>query len=252
MKTGVFALFCVLAIARPASSLDQTETASNATLFRVLLKDGQALVSYGEIALVEDRVIFSMPLISTAVGEPPLQLVNLALDHVDWARTARYAETARAVHYLSTRAMDDYAHLSDEVAQTLNEIAHMQDAGARLALVERARTKLAEWPAAHYDFNHAEVQQLLVFLDEAIADLRSATGAPRFNLNLVASAGPLQPTEPLLAPPTLKDTIEQVLTAARLAHSSSERTTLLGSALMSGERAAGALPPARTAATPAG
>ena len=32
-----------------------------APLFRVFLKDGTSLVSYGEMARVDDRVVFSMP-----------------------------------------------------------------------------------------------------------------------------------------------------------------------------------------------
>ena len=46
----------------------------------------------------------------------------------------------------------------------------------------------------------------------------------------------LQPTEPLLAPPTLKEAIEQVLTAARWADSPTQRASLLGAALTGIER----------------
>ena len=255
MKTAAWGLVCLLAIARAASAFDQAGAAPDATLFRVFLDDGRTLVSYGEVALVGDRVIFSMPLSpspsSPTSTTPSLQLINIPLNRVDWVRTARYAESARAAHYFTTRAMDDYAQLSNEVARTLNEIARTEDSAKRLAIVESARKKLAEWPADHYNFNHAEVQQLLLFLDEAIADLRATTGAGRFNLNLVAAAGPLEPIQPLLPPPTLKETIEQVLTAARLADSPPERSALLGAALAGIERAAGSLPADWTAATAA-
>ena len=70
-----------------------------ATLLRVFLTDGTSLVSYGEPARVNDRVIFSMPTATTP--NPPLHLVNLPLARVDWDRTSRYAATARASHYIA-------------------------------------------------------------------------------------------------------------------------------------------------------
>ena len=52
-----------------------------ATLLRVFLIDGTSLVSYGEPARVNDRVIFSIPTATTP--SPPLQLVNLPAARVD-------------------------------------------------------------------------------------------------------------------------------------------------------------------------
>ena len=92
-----------------------------ATLLRVFLIDGTSLVSYGEPARVNDRVIFSMP--TAAMPNPPLHLVNLPIARVDWERTSRYAATARASHYVETQAENDYAALANDVAPTLNEVA---------------------------------------------------------------------------------------------------------------------------------
>src|ERR1700730_2368553 len=93
--------------------------AGDATLFRVFLSDGTALVSFGELARVGDRVVFSMP---TQHGmHPVLHLVDLAAGRVDWERTNRYAASARAARYLETQADDDYASLSNRVAQPLKE-----------------------------------------------------------------------------------------------------------------------------------
>src|SRR5713226_5350114 len=86
--------------------------ADPATLLRVFLTDGTSLVSYGEPARVNDRVIFSMPTATTP--NPPLHLVNLPAARVDWDRTSRYAATARASHYVDTQAENDYAALSNE------------------------------------------------------------------------------------------------------------------------------------------
>src|SRR5438552_9233077 len=90
--------------------------AADATLFRLFLKDGGTLVSYGEIARVGDRVVFSMP---TGAGTPPpLHLTNLSADRIDWPRTERYATSARSGRYLETQAEHDYTELSNQVAQT--------------------------------------------------------------------------------------------------------------------------------------
>ena len=43
--------------------------------FRVFLKDGSSLVSYGELARLSDRVVFSMPTSASPV-EPQLHLVT--------------------------------------------------------------------------------------------------------------------------------------------------------------------------------
>src|SRR3954465_11141635 len=88
------------------------------TLLRVFLADGRSLVSYGEPARVGDRVVFSMPA-STAPGGP-LELVNIPADRIDWTRTNRYTETVRSKRYMETQAENDYAMLSNEIAQALN------------------------------------------------------------------------------------------------------------------------------------
>jgi hypothetical protein len=48
----------------------------DATLLRLFLTDGTSVVSYGEFARIEDRVIFSMPA-GGAPSEPRLQAVTL-------------------------------------------------------------------------------------------------------------------------------------------------------------------------------
>ena len=191
------------------------------------------LVSYGEFARVADRVVFSMPTRPAGAAEatPPLRLVNIAADRVDWDRTNRYAESARTTHYIATQAEIDYAAISNQVAQTLNEVAVAPDAAKRLALVESARKALAEWPSTHFNYRAGEVRQMLTLLDEAIADLRAASGSGRFDLSLTAFAADSPAIEPLMPPPTLKDAIEQTLLAARISDSAAERESLLEAAL---------------------
>src|SRR5207302_7276872 len=138
----------------------------------------------------------------------------------------------RATRYLATRAESDYIALSNDVARTLTEVAQVADASKRLALVERARKQLANWPHTHYSYRANEVRQMLAMLDDAIADLRAATGDGRLKLSLSTYLGDPPPIiEPLLPKPTPKDAIEQTLLAARLAESSAERESLLDAAI---------------------
>jgi hypothetical protein len=219
----------------------------DATLLRVFLRDGTSLVSYGEFARVADRVIFPLP--TSKLPNPSLQLVSVPADRVDWDRTNHYSETARAARYASTRAESDYVAISNAVARTLNDVSTTTDPTERLAIVEAARKTLAEWPQSHFNHRLTEVHQMLSMLDEAIADLRVAAGASRFELSLVAVAAPPVPNEPLLPAPTPVESIEQLLAAAELADSPAERQSLLNVALVDLDRDGPALPTDWAAAT---
>jgi hypothetical protein len=231
---GALATLCLLISGRDSAAAD------DATLFRVFMKDGTALVSYGEFARVGDRVVFSMP--AAATPNPPLQLVNIPAEGVDWDRTNRYSESARAAHYLETQAENDYLRLSGEIIRTLDQVATTTDVTRRLEIVENARRTLADWPASHYNYRSAEVLQMLQMLDEAIADLRAATGAERFALNFSAFVQLPPIREPLLPPPTAQDALQQLLIVAQLSESSEERKVVLSSALAAFDRDAAALP----------
>jgi len=223
---------------------------ADTNLFRVFLKDGRTLVSYGEVARVDDRVVFSMPA-SPSSPESDLQLVNLQVDRVDMERTSGYAESVRASRYLATRAGTDYAVVSNEVAQALNAVAGTADPLKRLAIVERARKTLTEWPAAHYNYRQDEIKQTLSMLDEAIAELRVAAGRTRFDLTLVSATADPAPLEPLLPPPTPQETIVELVNAADLEETAPERVSLWNAALTSLQRNADALAPEWAAATTA-
>ncbi|MFN7983643.1 MAG: hypothetical protein U0Q11_17490 [Vicinamibacterales bacterium] len=201
-------------------------SADAAPLFRVFLTDGRVLVSFGEYARLDDRLVFSMPTSPSAVN-PQLQLVNIPSNRVDWAKTTAYAETLRATRYRATRAETDYAELSGRVAQTLNAVGLTADAAQRLKLVENARKTLAEWPATHYNYRLDEIMEMLGVLDEAIAHLRSTSGADSFDLSLVAVGAAPTSNEPLLPLPTARDTVESTLAAADTTATPAERMSLL-------------------------
>ena len=151
---------------------------SDVPLLRVFLTDGTSLTSYGEWVRLDDKVVFSLPL-STA-SSPDLQLVTLAAARVDWAKTERYAESARAVHYASTRAEDDYAQFSNQVAAVLTGVAREPDPARRLALAESARAALADWPRQHHGYRAVDVLQMPSLVDQVVSDLGAATGQDRF------------------------------------------------------------------------
>src|SRR5262245_15480084 len=96
--------------------------ADTANLFRVFLKAGTSVVSYGDFSRVGDRLIFSMPIgeVGQKGREPRLHVVNLPISTVDWAATSKYADSVRYRHYMATRAESDYGLIAGEVAAVLN------------------------------------------------------------------------------------------------------------------------------------
>jgi hypothetical protein len=233
-RTAGTVLFCLFAAGLSESVGAQPQAGSApaaapgadiAPLFRVFLKDGTTLVSYGEMARVDDRVVFSMPT-SASDAAPQLQLINIPSERVDWERTLNYAESIRAMRYLATRAASDYALLTNEIAQALNDVAQAGDNAGRLAIVEKARKTLADWPASHYNYKRDEIQQMLATLDEAIASLRAATGSSTIDLTFVA-AKEAPALAPIIPAPGAREVIEQTIRAAQLTTSSAERVSLL-------------------------
>lgn len=231
----------VLILAALFPSIATAQSPVSRVLFRVFLSDGRVLSSYGEWARLDDRVIFSMP---TQLTRDPveLRLVTIPAQRVDWPRTEQYAESVRAAAYAATRGDADFSALSAEVAKVLNDVAKIEDAGPRLRTAERARQKLADWPASHYGYRNAEVRDALGVLDEVIAQLRVAAGISSFDLSLSANAPLAQPPPPPLPPPSDAELVEQLVAAASLADTPVERISLLQSVVRVIDRAVGLLP----------
>lgn len=210
-----------------------------APLFRVFLTDGRSLTSFGEWARLDDRVAFSLPL---SEGEAPdLQLVTLPDNRVDWPRTERYAATVRAVHYASTRAEEDYAAFSNQVADVLTGVAREPDPKRRLMMAQGARAALADWPKQHHGYRSEDVQQMLTLLDEVVSDLRASAGQDSFEFGLVAATPPPL-AEALMSAPTTRQLAEELVAASTLAETSGERITLLERLVTLIDRAASLLP----------
>ena len=211
------------------------------TLFRIFLTDGSDVVSYGEYARVGDDVIFSMA-VGQAGDEPRLQLVTLPVAKVDWNRTERYSDSARAEHYASARGDEDFAQLSNEVARVLNDIALSTDRPRALALAQQAHDVLAKWPADHYHYRESEVRDILSIIDSAIAGLR---GEPvsRFELALIATSNDIS-SEPLKGTPSPDGQVAQLVHVAGLMPRAADRVALLHAALSLLEESSASLAPA--------
>jgi hypothetical protein len=221
---GVAATLIVLLVFSAAAAASE---GIEALLFRVFLRDGSTLVSYGDFTRMADKVVLSIPLGAVDGPSPPLHLVSISEAAVDWERTDRYAAATRARHYAATRGEADFGELSTHVARALNDVARTKDPVKRLELATEARKTLTAWPAAHYGYRASDVAQLTALLDDAVSELRTAAGLPRIDLALVATAMPEMPDEPELPAPSAQEATNHALAAASIAGDPSERVSLL-------------------------
>jgi hypothetical protein len=237
MGVRAVCLAAVIGLAAPAAIRAQ---AVEPLLYRVFLADGTGLSSFGEWARVDDRLVFSMPL-GAGAGPSELHLVSLPVQRIDMARTERYAEAVRASHYATSRGEADFAQLSGDVAQALNQVALIKDPDARLATAERARKALTDWPGAHYGYRSAEVHEIVGVLDEVIAGLRAQGGKERFDLALSTTTTEA-PQETLLPVADNTEVVQQLMSAANIVDSPAEKVSLLQSVVSFIDRAVGMLP----------
>ena len=219
---------CLIALLVCVAAASRTHAADEATLFRVFLKDGSSIVTYGEFARVADQVVLSVPVGGTA-QDPRLHAVTLAAARVDWEKTDRYAASTRYQRYVATRAEADFQQLTDEVAAVLSNIAQSTDRSSALASAERARRLLLEWPRSHFAYRQQDVQEIVRVLDSAIARLQGTASPPPFQIALVST--PEMAMEPLASMPSAREQLSQLLRIASGTANVSERVALLQSAL---------------------
>lgn len=224
-RAGLTALLLSV-IAAAAWPREARGAAADPLLLRVFLLDGTSLVSYGEYARMGDRVIVSLPL-GPPSQTPRLHLVSLPAALVDWPLTEQYARAARRAHYAATRGPADFAALQAELAEMLSALGRETDPERRLVIAKHAQQRLLTYPGMQYGYRAEEVRQIAALVEELVAGLRAASGAARFDLQLVAHPAP--PTVALLPPPSLQEIIAQVLAAARYSPVPAERLSLLHS-----------------------
>jgi hypothetical protein len=198
-------------------------------VYRVFLKDGRALPSYGEYAEVDGQLVFVLP-----VGDPgksvELQLMSLPVASIDMVRTSRYAEGTRARRYAETRGPADYSELSASVSIALAEVEKERDPAARLRKAEEARATLMAWPNSHFGYRAVEIRELAALFDDVISDLRAAAGQPQMSVSLMAGPAPAV-YDPALPSLTLRDSIQLALAAADVSELGEERMSILRAAL---------------------
>lgn len=227
MTTRLAAIFLAASVLFAGTAAAQD--ADSGSILRVFLKDGKALPSYGETAQVADRLVFTL-LIGDPGGTPQLQLVSLPLDLIDLDRTTRYGDSVRAAHYAATRGEADYAAMTTDISRALGDLTKTQDPKSRLAIADEARKKLLDWSKGSYGYRAADVQELTGLFDQVIAELRAAAGESRFAVDL--SMGPAAPThEPLMATPSLRESIELALATVAATDDAPGREAILSSVL---------------------
>src|SRR4029450_5397701 len=122
----------VVLVATPgAASGEPAPNGSPAVLYRVSLKDGGVLVSYGEFARVADRVVLSIPIGGTDAS-PVLHVISIAESAVGWERTNPDAQAARARHYAETQGESDFARLTRDISDTLYKVGSTDNPAERL------------------------------------------------------------------------------------------------------------------------
>jgi len=230
---------CVVVVWLAAASA--AYAAADAALFRLFLRDGTSVVSYGEFARVDDEVVFSIPLGGPS-DQPRLHVVTLPAAEIDWIRTDRYAAAARYQQYADTRGENDFQLLSSDIARVLNEVALSTDKDAALISAEQARHTLSDWPATHYGYRQRDVREVVSLLDEAISDLKAAAGRNDFNLALVATPEETG-YEQVLGMPGITEQIDATFRVAKLAPSVADRISLLQEALALIGEAGALIPP---------
>ena len=219
--------------------------AADAMLFRLYLTDGTSIVSYGEFARVGDRVVFSM--VMGGAEQPRLHATTLPASAVDWKRTDLDAASTRYQWYARTRGERDFETLSNEVASAINAIVLSPDRPRALEMAQRARGTIAQWSRAHYGYRQQDVAEILAILDEAISDLRAASGVSSFEVALVADTTPRLSLEPAAEIPTIRQQIDQAFRVATLT-GPVERVALLQAGLQLLTEAGSAIPRAEAVA----
>lgn len=201
--------------------------AAESALFRVFLTDGTSIVTFGELARVEDQVIVSLPVGGT-VDDPRLHPATMAASLIDWEKTARHAASVRFQQY-ADRAEADYERLTDEVAALLSDIALSTDRARALSLAEQARRTLADWPRTRFGYKQDEIREIIALIDGAIARLGgNASGA--IEVSLVTMSEPVV-LEPLAMMPTAREQLDQLVRVLALTTIARDRIALLEAAL---------------------
>jgi len=209
--------------------------------FRVFLKSGDPLPSYGEAAIVGERVIFTLLVGGESDISRRYQLVDLPTEDVDLDRTVAYANAVRGAHYAATRGEAEYAEMAADVSRTLDALPAMTDSHERLRVAEQAHERMRDWGRRSYGYRAGDFAALEQLFNVVLAELRADAGVGQLSVEL--SSGSRSPrTEPLRAAPDTEEGVRMALSAAAVAETGPERLgileaaeTVLRDSAMSGE-----------------
>ena len=204
------------------------QTPSPFAVYRVFLKNGDALPSFGEAAVVADRIIFNL-LIGGSDGPLTLQLISLPQPLIDMERTSRYADSMRAAFYAATRGEAAYSEMTAALSRDLEQLATIQDRKQQLVVADQLRLGLVAWPRSHFSYRANDIEKLVGMVTDVINELKVAAGEQTFALELMA--GPPTPRrETLMVTPGLRESIALSLSASSVADIGEERVAILKSA----------------------
>ena len=213
-------------VAGSAVSLGQTPEVGST--YRVFLRNGDALPSYGEAAVANDRLVFNLS-IGGVDGPLTLQLMSLPLALVDLDRTSRYAESMRAAFYAATRGEAEYSALTSSLSHDLDALSQVQDRKRQLLLAEEIRQRLIIWPRTHFHYRADDVEKLLGLVGDVIDELKAAVGEKAVEFEL--TAGPVSPVrEAILPVPRRREAIQLSVAASSVADDGDDRVAILRAA----------------------
>jgi hypothetical protein len=196
--------------------------------YRVFLKNGDALPSYGEAAVVADRIVFNLS-IGGSDGPLTLQLISLPLPLVDLDRTTRYAEAMRAAFFAATRGEAEYGAMTAALSRDLEALSEVTDRRRQLVLAEELRERLVAWPRTRFNYRADDVEKLAGLVGDVVNELKAAVGEKTVELEL--TAGPPSSTrEPLLPSPRRREAIQLSLSASSAADNGEDRLAVLRAA----------------------
>ena len=216
------ALVCVAGATARAWAQPSLET------FRIFLRDGRVLTSYGEFARVDDDLVFVVTQ-GERLGVEAHDLITVSVAKVDMPRTIEYAGALRTARYGTTRGEREYLNFTEDISRALAELEASDDKDRRLGIAQVARARLATWPQGHYNYRAAELRQLVSLFDELIVELQAATGVSHFSLDFVANTAPSS-VVPLMEAPSSVESVEMALVAAAATEIGIEKLAVLQSA----------------------
>ncbi len=196
--------------------------------FRIFLRDGRVLSSYGEFAQVDTDIVFVV-----AQGQKGLvethDLMTVPVASVDMERTSAYALAVRTAEYALNRGEKEYQAFVADISKAVAALEASDDRERRLGIAVVARNRLLSWSEDHFGYRAADVRQLASIMDEVVLDLQAAAGVSHFSIELIASVEPPPPV-PLLPAPTPEETVRLAMVAASATDVGVEKLALLRSA----------------------